>query len=329
MKLSQLIVSLIAVSVIGASAQDEVKRKLAVASLTMDGSTKRVYVMDITKGSIKYILGEMLGLSRAATMDKPKVSKVSRLKLDNLYVFEPKNYTEAMNLYKARKYKEAIVKFDEVVEANSMTALLENNYATLSEFYQIECCRRLLDIAGMKERMAKFKSAPLTRQNQIAQLELFPLWEAVLNEDWARLDGLCQQWTKRRLPVSHRAQVEFCHGKALAGLKQLKPALNAYSRAMTADFTLSHEIVNQAALNALELYTTVEGIQHEMDHWGKPTGNPTSDAYQYLGEAYGLAAVYEKADFGGGTSLPAKYKKFLKFQPPHLAKAAKEAEKKK
>ncbi len=329
MKLSQLIISLLAISVIGVSAQDEAKRKLARASMTIEGGTNPVYITEVTKGSVQYILGKVISIERAASMDKPKILKKSRVKLDNLYIYEPKEYTKALNLYKSRQYKEALAKFDEVIEANSMTYLLPDNYATLAEFYQIESCRRLLDIKGMKERMAKFEAAPLTRQTQIAQLELFPLWEATLNKDWARLDGLCQQWAKRKLPVSHRAQVEFCHGQALEGLKQLKPALNAYARAMTADFTVSHEIVKQAALNSLALYETVEGIQHEMDHWGKPTANTNSAAYQFLGEAYGLASVYGKANLGGGTPLPAEYKKFLKFQPPHLAKAAKDAAAKK
>lgn len=324
MKLTQLIVSLFALMALSASAQTEAKRQIARAALTADESTEQIYLVEATKGSIQYISAR-IPFERAATMDNSKINKLSRVKVDHLYLYEPKAYTQAMDLFQARKYKEALKAFENVSVRQSNTAVLENNYSTLAQYYQIECCRRMLDLDGMKKKIAKFDSAPLTRQTQIAQLELFAFWEAVLNKEWQRLDTLCKQWTKRKLPVSHRAQIEFCHAQALEGLKQWKPALNAYARAMTADFTTSHEIVKQSALNALAIYAQMDGVKREMKNWGKPAANSNSEGYQFLGEAYGLASIYEKAKLGGETSLPAEYKAFLKFQPPHLAKAKEKA----
>ena len=249
------------------------------------------------------------------------IAKVTMSKLDSIYFYKPRIFSEAMALYKMRNYAEAKEKFAACEKAFKKVDSAPNNYGTLAGFYVLECSRRQFDLGALSSEQEKFRKDGLTRETQLQQLEVNAFWEAVRSKSWERLDRLAQGWQKRKVTGSQRAQIAYCHGLALEELakknpKRITEALNSYNRALSADFTASHEIVVAAAHNALRIYNSNPNVKLAIKLWGTEDESKGSSGYQYLLEANTLTKLYMQAGWESQKPLDPEYKKFLKFEQP-------------
>jgi hypothetical protein len=234
-----------------------------------------------------------------------------------IWLMEPPAYTEAMELYQGRKYEEARTKFAEVREAYKKLVTLPNNHSSLAAYWEMECLRKLNKLDDLKEVQDKFLPVDresLTRPNQLQQMEIYTLWDAVRTKDWPRLEILCNEKLNEKMPGGQRAQVGYMLGLALEGQKKGIPAINAYNIGMTADTGASEVITAQSALNALRLYKEDELVQQAIRLHGTPDEDAQSSGALRLEEAASLAALFELT-LGGGKALPAEYKELLKYLP--------------
>jgi tetratricopeptide (TPR) repeat protein len=268
-----------------------------------DGAFKKVWLVAATKTSIRYRETEVA----VDTVDG-RTSEFSAI-----YLYEPREFSLAMDLYQARKYAEAKEKFIAIKERYKPLMQMENSHAALSAFYEMECLRKLGDLEGLTAALQKFIKDPLTRETHLRQIELYVLWDAVRTKSWDRLEILAKERAATRLPGDQRAQVAYCHGLALEGLNRPEDALFAYSTAMTADAGASEEIARQATLRVLAIHKANPEVQNAIKVWGTTDENKNSKGYSDLLEAAGVAELFELS-LGAGTPLPAEYKTFLKYK---------------
>jgi tetratricopeptide (TPR) repeat protein len=271
--------------------------------INSDGSFAKAWLVAATKSSIRYRETEV-GVD---TRDS-RVSEFSAI-----YLYEPREFSVAMDLYQGRKYQEAKAAFAAVKDRFKSISALENNHSTLSAFYEMECMRRLGDLDGLAAALQKFLKEPLTRETQLRQIEIYVLWDAVRTKSWDRVDILARERDKTKLPGDQRAQVAYCHGLALEGLERPAEALVAYSIAMTADAGASEEIARLAALRVLAIHKANPEVQTAIKVWGTADENKNSKGYSDLLEAASVAELFELS-LGAGTPLPSDLKVFLKYK---------------
>jgi tetratricopeptide (TPR) repeat protein len=301
---SQLIAALLPIFALSTLAQaQQAQFQTPALLIEKDGAFKKVWLVAATKTSIRYRETEV----SVDTADG-KVSDFSAI-----YLYEPREYSQAMDLYQARKYTEAKEKFAAIKERYKPLMPMENSHAALAAFYEMECMRKLGDLEGLAAALQKFMREPLTRETHLRQIELYVLWDAVRTKSWDRLDILGKEHANSRLPGDQRAQVAYCHGLALEGLNRPEDALFAYSTAMTADAGASEEIVRQATLRVLAIHKANPEVQNAIKVWGTSDENKNSKGYSDLLEAAGVAELFELS-LGAGTPLPADYKTFLKYK---------------
>jgi hypothetical protein len=230
----------------------------------------------------------------------------------SIYIYEPRDYSTAMDLYQGRKYKEAKEMFAAVKARYKPILPMENSPAALATFYEIECLRKLGDLEGLAAALQSFIKDPLTRETQLRQLELYVLWDSVRTKSWDRLETLAKERAETPLPADQRAQVAYCHGLALEGLNRPQEALLPYQTAITADAGASEEIARQAALRILAIHYADPEVKNAIKAWGTDHENKNSKGYSDLKEAAAVAKLFEMS-LGAGTALPAEYKAFLKY----------------
>lgn len=289
---------------IPARAQDAPAQFLAPALLIEEeGVARKCWLMAATKTDIRYRENEV----SVATVD----AKVNDYQA--IYLYDPREYSQAIDLYQGRKYKEAMPLFRKIKEQYKPVQALENNHSTLSGYYEMECLRRLGDLDGLAAALGKFVKTPLTRKNQLRQIELYVIWDAVRTKSWDRVDIIARDFEKTRLQGDQRAQIAYCHGLALEELKRPREALNAYQTAMTVDAGASEDLAKNAALRVLGIFKADPDVQNAMKVWGTKDENKASQAYSDLLEAAAVARLFELS-LGAGASLPADFKPFLKFK---------------
>lgn len=317
MKLLKQIATMFVVTAMSVSGQDQPPKEIISGLLIKDdGKYNRVLFVGATKAEIFF-----KDNLRSVTINRAPTASFS-----GIFMFDPWPYREAKELFEGRKYAEALDKFIECKETYKPFRPLDNNYSDLAAFYELECYRKLKRYADIDEKMKLFIADKLTRPSMREQLDTYKLWQAVNAKNWARLNILCNDLTEKRVSISIRAQISYCHGLALEGLGQENKALNAYAKAMTADFTKSDVIVREAALNSLRIFSKDEGIKTAMELWGKEEEDKNTAGYARLKEANGLARLYEKADLGAGVALPADYKKFQEYTTSDMLERLKEKE---
>ena len=295
-----------------ASAQDKPFQTPALL-IEKEGAFQQVWLIAATKSAIRYRETEI-----AADTKDARISNY-----DSIYIIEPTEYSEAVDLYQARKYEEAKAKFIEVKELFKPISPLQNNPAALAAFYEMECLRKLGDLDGLSAALQVFGKDSLTRETQLRQLELYVLWDAVRTKSWDRLELLAKERENTRLPGDQRAQVAYCHGLALEGLDRPKEALFAYNTAMTADAGASEVVARKAALRVLAIHLADSEVKTAIKVWGTPDENKNSEGYANLTEAAAVARLFEMS-LGAGAPLPAEYKEFLKYKPEAAPEAASE-----
>lgn len=268
-----------------------------------DGSSLKVWTVAATKTQIRYRETEVA----VDTVDA-RLSDFA-----SIYQYEPAEFAAALDLYQARKYADAMAKFIAVKERFKSLIQMPDNYATLAAFYELECLRRMGDLEGLSAALQKFVKDPISQETRLRQLELYVIWDAVRTKSWDRVDTLCREREKVKLPGDQRAQVAYCHGLALEGLNRPQEALLAYQTAMVVDGGSSEEISRQAALQLLGIFKKDEGVQTAIKLWETPEENKNSKGYAALLEAAAVAKLYEMS-LGAGQPLPKDYTLFLKYQ---------------
>ena len=269
-----------------------------------DGSVQRAFLISATKSQLTY----------RETAVATDTANARVLDYKTIFLYEPREFSEAMDLYQARKYQEAREKFAAVKERFKPVYAVENSHAALAAFYELECLRKLGDLEGLAAALQQFDKSPLTRDTQLRQLELYVMWDAVRAKDWATLEGLARERAKTRLPDDQRAQVAYLHGLALEGLERPQEALFAYQTAVTADAGASEEITRQAALRVLAILNADPDVQRAIQVWGTPKENKNSAGYTKLVEASAVARMFGQS-LGVGAPLPDEFKELLKYEP--------------
>jgi len=230
-----------------------------------------------------------------------------------LYVPEPAEYAAAMNLYQARKYTEAKAAFAAIRKQFAPIQSLKNNPASLAAFHEMECLRKTGDLDGLAAALQGFSKDALTDGNQLRQIELYLLWDAVRTKSWEIVDRLAGERAKTRLPGDQRSQVAWCRGLALEGLNRPREALDFYQTALTADAGASEEIARQAALRILAIHKEDPAVQAAMKAWGTAGEDKTSQGRTDLLEAAAVADLYQRT-VGAGVPLPSGFTGFLKYR---------------
>lgn len=288
-----------------AFAQDRVQQE----AFLIFGATEisRVWILNATKTAFAYVETEVSVDVKQMRIREP----------ETIWLIEPADYTEAMELYQGRNYAEAAERFGAVREKYNRLHTLPDNHSSLAAFYQMECFRKLGQLDDLKKAQEKFlpdDRESLSRDHQRRQLELYAMWEAVRAKDWPRLETICRERLEEKMPGYQRAQLGYCLGLALEGQNKTIPAINAYAIGMTADTGASEEITREGALNALRLYKGDEAVKLAIDLHGTADENPRSTGALRLAEAASLASLYELT-LGGGTPLPAELKTLVKYLP--------------
>ncbi len=278
------ILSLLLVPVLTIPAFSQVFEAEAYFSRPDDGGTFRAWILAASKTQVRY-----------------KTTKVSTDFIDarisdftTIFLVEPADYAAAIDLYEARKYKEAQEAFAAVKERCKPIAAMPDNFHTLAAFHEMECFRHLGDYEGLAAVLKAFLKEPLTRENQLRQLDLYIMWDAVRALAWDRVIVIASERDEEVLPGYQRAQVAYCKGLALENLERGREALIEYSVAMTADSGASEILTQQAAVNALGVYFKDPEVKVAIQNWGTEDENKNSPGYTRLTEAAALAVFYEK-----------------------------------
>ena len=291
--------------------------------LYSNGSHDDVYVISYKAGVATY----------RTNMRSLNILQAKKPALEAIYFYEPQIFTEAMNLYRAKNYSEAKVKFAECEASFKSVDSLPDNYATLAGFYKMECSRRSGDLEALSAELEKYRKDGLTRENHHLQLEVYTFWEAVRLKDWALIDRLAAgtSWQDRKLPSELRAQIEYCHALALDELAKEGPkedssrwgaAINAYNRVLSVDATASIDLVLKAANSLMRIYSEDKGVQAAMKNRKDGANKTFSAGDQKLMEANTLAQYYKQVGFHEIQPLSADYEEFLKYGQVKLETAA-------
>lgn len=267
-----------------------------------EGDVERVWITAATATAIRYKATEQAVDEKDVKIDG----------IQSIYLMEPPALTEAIELYQARKYSEAKDKLAAIKTAFKAIEELPDNPSTNAAYLELECLRKSGDLDGLAKALETFDKAGLTREFQLRQVELYAMWDAVRTKDWSRLENICKERLKERMPGFQRAQIGYCLGLALDSQDKLIPAINAYNIAMTADTGASEDITRTGALNALRLYKKDPDVQTAIKLWGTPDEIPGSTGHQRLLEAAALAELYQLS-LGGGTPLADEFKDLLKY----------------
>jgi len=274
----------------------------AILSKPNNGGTFRAWILAATKTQIRY-----------------KTNKISTDFVDartadfaTVFLVEPPDYAAAIDLYEGRKYKEAQEAFAAVKERCKPIAVMPDNFHTLAAFHEMECFRHLGDYEGLAAVLKTFLKAPLTRANQLRQLDLYIMWDAVRAAAWDRVLIIASERDEEVLPGYQRAQVAYCKALALDNLGRGREAVIEYNVAMTADSGASEILTQQAGLKALGVYQKDPEVQVSIQNWGTKDENKNSTGYTRLTEAAALAVFYEKY-LNLGKPLPAELKAFTKY----------------
>ena len=260
-----------------------------------DGTTQRAYLVTATQASIRY----------RESKDAGEIKDRQLSELASVHVFEPREYSAAMDLFQARRYQEAKQSFAAIKDLYAPISTLKDNPGTLAAFYELECFRKLGDLGGLSEALKKFNKDPLVREHQHRQIEMDIFWDAVRTKDWTRLESLAKDRQKQRLPGYQRAQVSYCYALALEGLGKPTEALDAYDTALTADLGASAEIARNSALAILRIHLADPAVKSALKQ-----GTAPADQVK-LREAQAIARLYQLS-LGAGEPLPAEYQVFLK-----------------
>lgn len=298
------------------TAQETYQAPAQVAAMLInEEGSQPAWILEASKTAIRY---------RESETDVDTLI-AKRSDFNHIYLYEPREFAAALELFEARKYEEAKAAFIAVKERFKPLAALDNSPSVLAAFYEMECLRKLGDLEGLEKALQGFDKRQLVNEHQLRQVDLYVLWRVVHGKNWQSADNLAKERAKTRLPGDQRAQVAYCHGLALEELARPNEAILAYQTALVADSGASVEITREAALRLLALLKKDADVQRAIRDWGKPEENKNFPGYNKLQEAATVAALYELT-LGGGKPLPDELKDLKKYRPKDENKPQKTSE---
>jgi hypothetical protein len=266
------------------------------------GETEHVWITAATDTSIRYRETEV-----SVDLKDRKLAEIG-----TIYLFEPREFTEAIRLFQGRSYEEARQRFAQIRERHRPVLALKGNFGTLAGFYEMECLRELGNLEGLSKALASFIKEPLVRQHHLRQVDLYVLWDAVRTKSWPRVDALARERESEPLSGPLRAQVAYCQGVALEAMERPADALKAFNVALTADSGASVWVARNAALGVMRIHLADPEVKTAMKLWGTPDEIATSVGHFRLMEAAAVARLFEQS-LGAGASLPADFQPLLKY----------------
>lgn len=290
---------LLALLMTSASAQQAAEAFLTDSA----GDSERVWITSATRDKIFYQKQEKAEEETAAA-----ISGTS-----SIYLLEPVAMSEAMALFHARQYTTAKARFATIKADYRKLGSLPDNPSTQTAYHEMECLRRTGDLDALAKALAGFDKSPLTRRDQLRQVELYALWDAVRLKDWPRLQELATSRMKERLPGGQRVQAAWSLGLAHESQGRQREAIDAYQIALTADGGSSEDLARDAALRVMRLHQKDPEVKAAMKQWGTPAANLQSVGHRRLTEAAALADLFELT-LGNGTPLPAPQQELLKYR---------------
>ena len=245
--------------------------------------------------------------------DKPDPLDGTLAAGDSLFVEEPPDFTAAMALLNARKYREAKTKFAAVKDRCKAVAGIDDSHSVQAGYYEMECARKSGDLEGLAMALQGFSKDHLTRPYQLRQIELYILWDAVRTKSWERAEGLAKDRQNSNLGADQRAQVEYCHGLALEGLGKASEALLCYHLAVTTGSGSAEEIARDAALRMMEIVRRDPDLDKALAKHTAASDLPQA-VRDKLAEMAALVRLFQNS-LSCGMPLPEPYKVFIADEP--------------
>ena len=287
-----------------ARAQQE-NQFLAEASFIFpEGEAEKAFVLDASRTAIRY-------------KDTPQTTEIKSIRpadVATIWFHEPRALAQAMDLFQARKYRDALPLFTRIRDLYQPVASLPDNPAGIAAFHVLECHRKLGDLEALSSEMTSFNKESLTRPHQLRQIEINLLWDAARTAAWERLEPLASKLLQEKLPGNQLAQAAYLQGLALENLSRKDDALAAYHTALVADLAASEEIGRLAALAILNIHHTDESVAEARKAFGTPAEKKNSPGHLRLIEAGAIARLFELS-LGAGTALPAELQEYAQYKP--------------
>ncbi len=249
-------------------------------------------------------------------LESPEDAEFQRVPMSqvlSVYFFESEDFKKAVDLFEARKYKEAKDLFEQIQKTHEPVASIKNNPGAIAQYYKTECLRKELDLSNMAKEASRIKTDTLTYELMQKQISLYPVWSAVGAREWLKAEELIKPFEKQKVPGFMRAQLSYCHGRTLEGLERPQEALLAYQTALVADSGASEVVVRESALRILEILHNDESVKEAVKAYDASKGEIMTAGYGKVLEGAGVASLFELV-LGGGTTLPSKYKYFIKYK---------------
>lgn len=233
--------------------------------------------------------------------------------IESIFFYRPSSYNKAIDLYNQGEFDLAKVEFTKCKEEYSSLKNLDGNYAMLSAFYEMECARRKGDLETLNTLLDAFRPDAIVNENVLTQLSIYPFWEAARNESWDRLILIAEQWDKKKIPGSQRAQVAYCHALALEGKGDIENALLKFNEVIALSELKEVEVIENACDKIIALILADEENKERFDLIGEKDAETKSRSYYQLREASSIAKLWD-----GMTSqtrpLNPKYASLLKLK---------------
>lgn len=258
------------------------------------GDVRTVWISDANENEFLYYATERGVVSERMRIIEPQ----------SIWLFEPPDFTVALEYLQGREFEKAIESFGKVAAEYEKLRELPNNFASRSLFLEMEALRKLgryPELVGKMEAFGETDRKSLIRDHELQQLEFNQLYEAMVDEDWPRLEKMAADFLGEALPSPQKVQAAYA--LALAQEKQGRPmeALESYNLVMVTDPAFSEPLVGEAVLGAIRVIRSLPEVAAELREGGDP--DPESEAYGLLVEGGALATLYR--DFvAGEAGLP-------------------------
>ena len=270
-----------------------------------EGNPQRIWINEVSGTGIRYY----------QTATTTALSDFALSQAKTIFFPEPRALSTAIQQFRGRDYRTAMDGFAKVAAEFQPVRTLPNNPSTRAAFFQIECLRLLGEYERMSEKLGAINKSGLTRENELRQLELNLMWEAVGSEAWDRLESLVRERGDSSMPGNQRAQVAYCTGLVHEQKEEFKQAIDAYNEAMIVDAAASEVVARMAAIGILRILDADPEVQAAREAWGTDKERPNSAGHGKLLEAGAVARIYESF-VSAESPLPDAYKPYLEYQAP-------------
>ncbi len=270
-----------------------------------EGNPSRIWINEATETQVRYYDTEVT----------TALSNIPRSQVRSVFFEEPTSLSTAIQQFRGRDYQTAMQGFSRVAAEYRPVRALPGNPSTRAAFFEIECLRLLGEYGRMSEKLGEINKSGLIRENELRQLELNLMWEAVGSEAWDRLERLVRQRADSDMPGNQRAQVAYCAGLVHHQKGETREAIDAYNEAMIVDAGASEVVARLAVTGILRIFDEDPEVQEAREAWGTENERPDSDGHVRLLEAGAVARIYETF-IGAEFPLPDAYMPYLEYKAP-------------